>query len=142
MNKQRIGIIICASVGALATFMPWVSIPLIGTLNGAKGDGWITFGFYVIPLIICFLGNTSKILNTVPLIVTVTSALLAVGVGMWKIADFNKIMTTNDQQDNPFVNTFSKATSIEFGLYLVIIAGVLLIIIALTSKDKKVSTNV
>ena len=57
MNKQRIGILIAAGLGMLATFMPWLKAPVVGTINGAewKGDGWITF--------FLFAENTAMILS-------------------------------------------------------------------------------
>lgn len=57
MNKQRLAILILAGLGALATFMPWVKAPIVGTINGTKGDGWITLALFAVPLVISLLND-------------------------------------------------------------------------------------
>lgn len=37
-SRQRLGIAFLSIVGMSATFMPWVKMPILGTLNGTKGD--------------------------------------------------------------------------------------------------------
>ena len=60
MNKQRLAILIVAGLGALATFMPWVKAPIVGTINGTKGDGWITLVLFAVPLVISLLNDKTK----------------------------------------------------------------------------------
>ena len=136
MNKQRIGILIAAALGALATFMPWVKVPILGTINGTKGDGWITFVLFLIPLLVTLLGDKSKSLKVGMTFGALIPSIIAAAVGIWKISDFKSLMAESQSDDNPFVNVFAQAVSIEFGLYLVIIAGVLIPIIALAIRDK------
>ena len=45
-------------------------------------------------------------------------------------------MSESRTDDNPFVNFFAQAVSIEFGLYLVIIAGAIIPIIPLAVRDR------
>jgi len=69
MNKQRIALIIASGIGMLATFMPWINVPIRGDINGISdslrlGDvvpiGWPTFGLFAISLILAFLGNKAE----------------------------------------------------------------------------------
>ena len=60
MNKQRIGILIVAVIGMLATFMPWIKIPIVGTIMGTEEEGWITFILFAIPLVISLFNIKSK----------------------------------------------------------------------------------
>lgn len=136
MSRQRLAILITAILGCLATFLPWIKGPIIGSLDGTRGDGWITFGLFIIPILIAAIGNTSAALNTAQLLGTIIPAVLAVGIGMWKIADFKKIMKSEGDEYNEFMGDLSNAFSIGNGIYLLIIAGVLLIILALTVKNK------
>ena len=46
MHRQRLVIAVVAVIGMLATFMPWVSVPIAGTINGTKSDGWITLALF------------------------------------------------------------------------------------------------
>ncbi len=38
-HLQRIAIVAAASLGLLATLLPWVSMPIIGRIYGTVGDG-------------------------------------------------------------------------------------------------------
>ena len=63
MNKQRLGILIVASLGVLATFLPWVKGPFF-TANGAqRTDGWFTLALFAVPLVISLLNDKTKALK-------------------------------------------------------------------------------
>ena len=115
MNKQRLAILIVAGLGALATFMPWVKVPIVGTINGTKGDGWITLALFAVPLIISLLNDKTKALKGGLLYGAIIPSLLAGAIGVWKIIEFNSKMS--DIGDNPFAKALGAAFSIEFGLY-------------------------
>jgi hypothetical protein len=132
MNKQRLGILIVAVVGMLATFMPWVNVPIIGSVDGTKGDGWITFVLFAIPLIICLLNDKSKSVKGVLLIAAIIPSLIAAIIGTWKIIDFKSKM--GQTGDNPFAQALSSSISVGFGLYLVVLSGIALPIVSFLIK--------
>jgi hypothetical protein len=136
MNKQRLAILIVAGLGALATFMPWVKAPIVGTINGTKGDGWITLVLFAVPLVISLLNDKTKALKDGQLYGAIIPSLVAGAIGIWKIIDFNSKMS--DIGDNPFAKALGATVSIEFGLYLVVLAGIALPIVAFLIKDKEV----
>jgi ABC-type phosphate transport system permease subunit len=136
MNKQRLAILIVAGLGALATFMPWVKAPIVGTINGTKGDGWITLVLFAVPLVISLLNDKTKALKGGPLYGAIIPSLVAGAIGVWKIIEFNSKMS--DIGDNPFAKALGATVSIEFGLYLVVLAGIALPIVAFLIKDKEV----
>ena len=136
MNKQRLAILIVAGLGALATFMPWVKVPFLGTINGTKDDGWIILLLFAVPLVISLLNDTTKALKDGLLYGAIIPSLVAGAIGIWKIIDFNSKMS--DIGDNPFAKALRATVSIEFGLYLVVLAGIALPIVAFLIKDKKV----
>jgi hypothetical protein len=61
----------------------------------------------------------------------------SIAIGLWKIAEFKKIMANSTEHDNSIGSIFKKASSIEFGLYLVVFAGIVLVIIPLAPVDTK-----
>lgn len=135
MSKQRLAILIVSVLGALATFMPWIKVPILGTINGTKGDGWITLVLFTIPLVITLLNDKTKAVKGGLLYIAIIPSLFAGALGIWKILDFNSKMS--DTGDNPFAKALSASVSIEFGLYLVVLAGIALPILALLIKEKE-----
>jgi hypothetical protein len=134
MSKQRLAILIVAGLGVLATFMPWVSIPIVGTVNGTKADGWITLALFAVPLVISLLNDRTKQLKGGLLYGAIIPSIIAGVIGISKIVDFNSSMS--ELGDNPFAAMFGVTISIEFGLYLVVVAGFALPILAFLIKDK------
>ena len=136
MNKQRLAILIVAGLGALATFMPWVKAPYVGTINGTKGDGWITLVLFAVPLVMSLLNDKTKALKGGLLYGAIIPSVVAGAIGVWKIIDFNSKMS--DIGGGAFAKALGATVSIEFGLYLVVLAGIALPIFAFLIKDKEV----
>jgi hypothetical protein len=137
MNKQRLAILIVAGLGALATFMPWIKLPIVGTINGTiGGDGWITLVLFAVPLVMALLNDKTKALKGGLLYGAIIPSVVAGAIGVWTIIDFNSKMS--DIDDNPFAKALGATGSIEFGLYLVVLAGIALPIVAFLIKDKEV----
>lgn len=146
MNKQRLAILIIAGLGALATFMPWVKAPIVGTINGTKGEGWITLVLFAVPLIISIFNDKTKALKGVLLYGAIIPSLLAGAIGIWKIIEFNSTMSS-ELSGFPLrgIGAGAKAlgatVSIDFGLYLVTLAGIALPIAAFLIKDKELESQ-
>ena len=135
MNKQRLAILIVAGLGALATFLPWVKVPIVGTINGTAGDGWITLVLFAVPLVISLLNDKTKALKGGLLYGAIIPSLVAGALGIWKIIEFNSKMS--EIEDNPFAKALGATVSIEFGLYLLVLAGIALPIVAFLIKDQE-----
>lgn len=136
MNKQRIGIIICAVAGMLCTFMPWVNVPIVGSVNGTSGnDGWITFCLFAVPLVVSLLGDQKINISLNNGYIAMAAALIAAGIGIYKIVDFNHSFHTGD--DNVFGKLLESTVSVGFGLYLLVFAGIAVITCNLVLKDKQ-----
>ncbi len=134
MNKQRLSIVICAAIGALATFLPWVSIPFLGNINGTHGDGWITLALFAVPIILCFvIGDNQAPINAAIKWGTIFPGILNVAIGIWEIANIKK-ETTGVGEDNLFADAFVGSVSIGFGLYVLILAALLMIVFGLQAK--------
>ncbi|MBB1549973.1 hypothetical protein HG449_003875 [Candidatus Saccharibacteria bacterium] len=144
INTQRIAIAISSGIGILACFMPWVSLPIVGTVNGASGDGLIFAALLAIPLLMVLLGDKTKQIEKKIKIASILVGVLVIFCGIFmEIAEFNnKIETAKHVSDNSinrnsygldssskdFAKNVSNAVissaKIEFGLYLLIISGV------------------
>ena len=155
MNKQRLAILITAAVGALSTFMPWVKAPIIGSVPGSDFDnglGWISFGLFAVAIVLCLLDDKQKKLSGPPLIGAIITPSLAALLGIGTIWNFYaKIREAKEGAEEaldkiagtPFeaaggqmIDAFAKSTGIEFGLYFVVLAGILIPLFALLIKDK------
>ncbi len=134
LNKQRLAILIASILGALATFMPWLKAPIIGTINGTKGDGWITMILFAIPIFISLYKDKTKPIKGKLLNPVIFPPILAAIIGIYKIIKFN---TTISGADNN--NIFSDVVSIGFGLYLVILAGIAVPILAKVINENKLN---
>jgi hypothetical protein len=134
MNKQRLAILIASGLGALATFMPWVKAPIVGTISGTQGDGWITLVLFAVSIVLSLMNDKTKKIEGSKLYGAIIPAVIAALVGIWKIIDFNSKM--GDVGDNPFAQALGASVSIEFGLYLVVLAGIATPVLAFLIKDK------
>lgn len=139
MNKQRLAVLIAAAVGVLASFMPWVKAPFVGSVSGINGaDGWINLVLFAIPLALCLLKDKTQPLTGALLYGAIVPSIVALLMGVWKIVDFQRTVASMNDPENPFAQALCSSVSIEFGLYLVVLAGIALPILAFVVKDKKV----
>jgi len=135
MHRQRQFILLTAAVGMLCTFLPWVTIPILGSISGTKGDGWLTFALFFIPLLIVLLGEKSQSISGKKLTAVILPAALASILGIWKIIDFNNKMGSARGND-AFSQFMGASVSIGVGLYLLVIAGIALTVVAIRFKDE------
>lgn len=123
MNDQRLGIAILSALGMLATFMPWVKIPVLGYSMGTDHSGWITFGILIIPFILAFVGKKSHPLEGVKLYVALGASVLVAAIGIWEIFDLDS----------------GVLTSVEYGLYLLVLAAVVIPFAAFILGNKPIN---
>jgi hypothetical protein len=134
MNKQRKAILIASGLGVLASFSPWVKVPLVGSINGTSGDGdgWITFVLFAMTLVISLLGEKTKAIAGGLFYGAILPGLIAGVIGALNIIDINSKIAKSG---------LSGSISIGFGLYLVVIAGFALPILGFLIKDKAQDSN-
>jgi len=135
LHRQRIAIACAAGVGMIATFLPWVKAPIVGTVDGTAGDGWITFGLYAVALIVAFVGDRRKLLSGGKRLGAIIPAALASLIGIWKIVDFRARMS-DVPKDNPFAEALAQTVQLGVGLYLVVIAGIVVVIFTFVFKNR------
>lgn len=138
MHKQRLTILILAAIGMVATFLPWISIPIIGTLKGTEGDGWITLGFFAISLALALIGDKSKQIQGGALYGAIIPSLGAVGIGVWKILIFSlaKAEAKSGLGNDTFAGALVQSVSLEMGIFLVVLMGLAVPIAGFWLRDK------
>ena len=144
INPQRIAIAISAGIGMLSCSMPWVSLPIVGTVNGPSGDGIIYAVLLAIPLLLVLLGDKTKQINIKVKMATLLAGTLVMCSGIFmEIAEFNNRIEVAKQASDSSINGYSyglddsskniaknvsnaviSSAKIEFGLYLFIISGI------------------
>lgn len=144
LNPQRIAIAISAGIGILACFMPWTSFPIIGTVNGASGDGLIYAGLLAIPLLFVLLGDKTKKIEKQVKVANILVGILVIFCGIFvEIANFDYKIKTAEQVSNRRIsnssyinkgdaenisNAMISSAKIEFGLYLLIISSISVVV--------------
>jgi hypothetical protein len=126
---QRAALGAAAILGALATFMPWLSAPVVGTVYGTAGDGWITLALFVPALVFVCRGNRLQPIDGWQRFAAAVPAVLASIIGVWKIVGLNMNLSKmqSEMADNPFGSAMAKmaatTTQTRSGLYLLVLAG-------------------
>lgn len=144
LNPQRIAIAISAGIGILACFMPWTSFPIVGTVNGASGDGLIYAGLLAIPLLFVLLGDKTKKIEKQVKVANILIGILVIFCGIFvEIANFDYKIKTAKQVSNRRIsnssyiskgdaenisNAMISSAKIEFGLYLLIISSISVVV--------------
>lgn len=127
MNRQRLIILITAALGMSATFLPWITMPFdqdgysenITIMRGSDIlFGWLTFSLYAISLIFGILKEKQKPLNGTALYKAIVPSILASLIGVF----FKPIFF---QENEGVLGVINIVGSIGYGLWLVIVLGVL-----------------
>lgn len=151
IDAQRVAIGIASGVGILACFLPWASLPIVGSISGVKGDGWIYAGMLLVPILIAFLGDKTKALDKKSKVASGLIGAFVAVMGFYMISNFNEKIESTSKAigDNPFSQLATSSAHIDFGLYLLVIASVALMICAFISglfnnkiKENKVKEKV
>jgi hypothetical protein len=129
IHLQRIAIAFAAGVGMLATFLPWAHAPIIGSINGTAGDGWITLALFVPAIIIVLCGGRSNpVVGGARLWATIPAGIAAF-IGLYDIMNFQH-RVKEIPKDNPYAKAMSVSVQIDIGIFVLIAAGIALVVLA------------
>ena len=129
LHRQRFGIAVAAGLGMLATFLPWVHAPIVGSIAGTAGDGWITLALFVPALVLALRGAKATPLLGNPRLGAVIPAGLAALLGVSKLGNLSSSKSGVDPS-NPFAKALTAAVQPGIGLYLLVLSGVALVVVA------------
>ena len=126
---QKAALGIAAMVGCLCTFLPWVTVPVVGTVYGTAGDGWITLVLFIPALVFAAIGIRLEPISGWKWFAAAVPPVLASLIGVGKIVDLNSRLSNMraGAADNPFgaamANMAAATIQTRFGLYLLVLAG-------------------
>lgn len=125
-HKQRIALCIAAAVGMLSTFMPWVSVPFIGSFYGTQLIGWLTFLLFIPALVLALRGNKLK-----PIIGR-KRLLAAIPAGFAGLIGIANIVSLRNEtaSANPLAALSASMVKLEIGIFLLIIAAFTVCLVA------------
>ena len=134
MNKNVLSILIFALVGiAASTIIPWVKIDAFGqnqSVLGTAGDGYLTAGLLVVPLLLSILNLKSDGLGTGVFIGILIPSLIASGIGAYDIYNLT------DKMPGISLNPFGEGIVIGSGLYLLVLSGLFITIRSFGARNK------
>jgi hypothetical protein len=129
MNKQKMSIVIFAVVGIAASlFIPWFKA--FGySKSGSDGDGIFTAILYVVPLILSLVSSKTASFGKGAFWATIACGILASIIGIYEIYHANSLSSALS------LNPFGDGLCVGTGLYLEIIAGIMIAVFTFKSKE-------
>lgn len=141
MHKQRVVLLIVASLGLLSAFLPWLTIMIIGVTGMDIGQGWVVLALFGVAIAgIITDKRQTPITGSMRFLLSLIGAAAA-GFGVWKLiqirqgklevaGEIGELGRIGDGLDGMFAGMFE----LGFGLYILIGAGALLAILPLIRR--------
>lgn len=140
MNKQRLTLLILASLGVLATFMPWSSLPVLGAMSGINTKiGKFSLVLFTIPLLGSFIGDRTKDLKGILLYVVVLSSVLSV---LFNTVQLWVLTSVDPETSNPIDYILADQIRVDVGLFLALLSGVLIPVLVKIMKESAPNASV
>ncbi len=133
MNGQRLSVFITAVAGGLGTFLPWMTIsmgPMSRTESGigaGASDAWIILFLFSIAAFGSLVGDRTQPVKGGTRITVIVLVVIGALIAIVDMDNFNSAMGGG-------FRLMAVESSIGFGLYLIVIAGFLLPILAFAVK--------
>lgn len=148
LHPQRLAVAIAAAVGGVATFLPWATVPILGTIDGTVGDGWITLGLFAGVVAAAMLGQRSQQMAGLAQLGGGVLSTVAGGIGVAKILHFRQMIENMKGDAAPgslegaMKGLMANATRLGPGLYVLVIASVAAVIAIVSLRSKREETAV
>jgi len=132
-HSQRTWIMVMGAAGILSAFLPWITAPIVGSVSGIDGpDGWLVVGIFVVALLIGLTGNRSQSLSFGGRAGVAIFGIAGTALAAWKISSIYEMKSSGGNSNLEVA--LSNAISVGAGLWVMAVAGALLVGAALTSK--------
>ncbi len=148
LHPQRLAVAIAAAVGGVATFLPWATVPIMGTIDGTVGDGWITLGLFAGVVAAALFGQRSQQMAGLAQLGGGVLSTVAGGIGVAKILHFRQMIESMKGDAAPgslegaMKGLMANATRLGPGLYVLVIASVAAVIAIVSLRSKREETAV
>lgn len=140
---KRIIIIVSSIIGAIATFLPWVTATVSGfgqnvseSVNGTEGDGYITLVIFAVIAVIALIGINKQAL---PMWGKVAVTILSVICLIVAIVDMTNVSRLGIDVSDFSAFGITAGTSVSIGLILLAIASIVNAVVAWLPLDKESS---
>ncbi|MEN9666053.1 MAG: hypothetical protein RLZZ326_2416 [Planctomycetota bacterium] len=148
LHPQRLGVAIAAAVGGIATFLPWATVPIMGTIDGTVGDGWITLGLFAGVVAAALFGQRSQQMAGLAQLGGGVLSTIAGGIGVAKILQFRQMIeglkgdAAPGSLEGAMKGLMANATRLGPGLYVLVAASVAAVIAIVVLRSKREGTAV
>jgi DNA-directed RNA polymerase subunit RPC12/RpoP len=126
-NTPRLMVLGLSCVGMIATFLPWASAPIVGSISGTGqdgfGDGWVSFVLFLLCAVFSVSGGLTYRMTEVSKFLIIICSFLVIGLFAWKY--LNLVHAINSAGGGSVLRL---TMQIGAGLYLVGVAGMLNIV--------------
>lgn len=129
-HTQRIWIVALGVVGILTAFLPWISVPMMGSVSGIAGsDGYVVIGVFAIVLLLGLTGKHSRPVGAGARVGLVIFGAAGGALAVWKISQVYE-MKANADGGSQFEAALSNAISVGAGLWVMAVVGALAVGVA------------
>ncbi len=90
MHRSRIVILTGAILAAVSLFLPFVDLPVVGTINGLDGDAWPAAALLGVPAVLALIGDRAEGFGHSGTVLAVVAAAPAVVFAVFKLIDARK----------------------------------------------------
>ncbi len=128
MHKQRLGILIAAAAGMLGVFLPWVTVPFLGSVSGirAGSTGWLLLIFFGVALAMTLIGNKQSILTGARFLVAIIFGALSSLIAILNIVNYNAEVGK--------AGGMGAVVSLGIGIYVIVLAGIAVVVLGFILK--------
>ena len=140
MHKQRMVVLICALLGMLGTFLPWVELPVFGSVRGTFTHGWLTLCLYAAAVSVALKGPSHDDISGAAFLGAAIPALIASAIGIWDIVGIKS--GSNSGGGDPFAAAFGSMMQVGYGLYIVAAAGIVIAVAGKVMMESAVADRV
>lgn len=138
LSRVRITIAGLSLVGALGTFMPWVSIPIAGTINGTRGDGWVTLACFAIAMLVGLSPSPSSPITFKRRLIAAIMGVFAAIIAMAKIGELSETLEQG-RAARDLSGAMMQMSNIGSGLWIITICGLVMGALALFLPEPQVT---
>jgi hypothetical protein len=152
MHIQRMMVVAGASVGLIATLLPWLNSAILEMFIGTGGWGYVTVALSSLALVIALLGDRKQPLKLWGLGITTVCGLGLLGAGVYLVVNIKKAVegfgdglggALGDQvpgggdMARGMGRMLSGGIDVGYGLYVLIAGGAILTVLPLLFRRKK-----
>ena len=137
MNRQRFAVFIVGIIGLVATFLPWYTVDMVGTLTGVFSSGWFTFIIFLLVLLLAIRKNLQRDVSKMNLWFISLLGIAAGIVVLWRIMDIDFSQDTMLTLGGRMSGIMANEVTIRYGAWLVVVAGFCVPLAAILFRSKR-----